>query len=62
ASVAAKAYQLAPDTAAVADTYGWILYQNGEREQAIELLERAVELDSSNAEIAAHLNEAKNGA
>jgi len=62
ASVAAKAYQLAPDTAAVADTYGWILYQNGAREQAIELLERAVELDSSNAEIAAHLNEAKNGA
>ncbi len=62
ASIAAKAYQLAPDTAAVADTYGWILYQNGEREQAIKMLERAVQLDSSNAEIAAHLSEAKKGA
>ncbi|NNC54833.1 MAG: tetratricopeptide repeat protein, partial [Pseudomonadales bacterium] len=62
APVAAEAYKLAPDTAAIADTYGWILYQAGERAKAIEVLERASQLDGDNAEIAEHLAQAKAGA
>jgi predicted Zn-dependent protease len=56
---AKKAYEVAPDVAAVADTYGWILVESGELQQGIELLTKAAELDPDNQEILNHLKEAK---
>jgi tetratricopeptide (TPR) repeat protein len=60
ADIAAKAYKLAPDNAAIIDTYGWILFHNGQTEKAIELLKRANQLSPDNEEIMAHLKEANN--
>jgi Tfp pilus assembly protein PilF len=60
---AKKAYQLAPDNAAILDTYGWILVVNGKRQEGIELLEKALELATpSDIEgIKSHLSQAKSG-
>ena len=49
---AARAYEVAPDNASVADTYGWILSQNGRHEQSLRVLEHAVALAPDNAESA----------
>lgn len=59
-ATAAKAYDLAPGNVAVLDTYGWILLQHGSREQAIELLSKALQLAPENTEIQQHLEQAKN--
>lgn len=56
---AKKAYELAPNSAAIADTYGWILVEKGELAKGIELLTKAVQLDPESKEIADHLKEAK---
>ncbi len=56
---AKKAYEVAPEVAAVADTYGWILVESGNLQQGIELLTKASELDPENQEILNHLKEAK---
>jgi putative PEP-CTERM system TPR-repeat lipoprotein len=42
-----EAYRLAPESAAVLDTYGWILYRGGETERAITYLQRAVDRERS---------------
>ncbi|PTB82568.1 hypothetical protein C9933_01600, partial [Methylophaga nitratireducenticrescens] len=55
---ARKAYELVPDSAAVADTYGWILFESGEHQQSLVVLEKAHELDPGSREIAMHLVEA----
>lgn len=55
---AGKAYELAPENAAIADTYGWILFESGERQQGLEMLEKAYQLDPASREIAMHLVEA----
>src|SRR5688572_10158988 len=37
-----RAYKLKPDNAAVADTFGWILVEQGNTRRGIEMLQRAV--------------------
>lgn len=56
---AKRAYDLAPDVAAIADTYGWILVERGDLQKGIELLTKAAALEPDNQEILYHLNEAK---
>lgn len=58
--LARKASELAPDNADILDTYGWVLVQSGEREQGIELLERAAAIAPASEEIARHLQAARN--
>jgi Tfp pilus assembly protein PilF len=62
--LAEKAYQLAPNSAGILDTYGWILVNEGSVAEGIELLQKAVAAaDSSGidvAEIEAHLATAMN--
>ncbi len=43
-SLAEQAAAAQPDSAAILDTYGWLLHLNGDNESALEQLERAVEL------------------
>jgi|GEM_PF-4402962 len=52
---AAGIYQENPD---VLDTYGWILYQQGRRDEAIAVLTRAQNLAPQSEEIAEHLEAA----
>lgn len=52
--LARKAAELAPESATVLDTYGWLLHLNGDREQAMTILDRALTLDPDNTEIQAH--------
>lgn len=42
-STAKRAYQLDPNSAAIQDTYGWIMIEAGNHEEGIELLEKALE-------------------
>ena len=58
ASLAKRAYELVPENAAIADTYGWILFEAGEHEQSLAVLERAHSLAPDSQEIAMHLAEA----
>jgi len=59
AEYAKKAYEIAPNVAAIVDTYGWILVEKGELEKGVELLTKAVSLDPESQEILNHLKEAK---
>jgi tetratricopeptide (TPR) repeat protein len=52
----ARALKLRPDSAAILDSMGWVLYRQGDLEQAASYLRRALEL-SQDDEIAAHLGE-----
>ena len=56
--MARRAYELAPQSAAVADTYGWILLNNGEETESVAILEKAHELAPESREIAEHLAQA----
>jgi cellulose synthase operon protein C len=56
---AKRAYELAPNNAAVVDTYGWILVEHGKIQEGVDLLQRASELARGNAEIEHHLKEAR---
>ncbi len=56
---AKKAASLAPENPDVLDTYGWILYKQGNIEEAIKVLESAVKLSPNNSVIKAHLEEVK---
>lgn len=51
-----KAYEQAPDDAAIIDSMGWVLYRMGQEEEALEHLRRAYRL-RPDGEIAAHLIE-----
>jgi putative PEP-CTERM system TPR-repeat lipoprotein len=55
---AEKAYALAPQSAAVLDTYGWLLLQKGEAKRAVELLTAAVNGAPKNPEMRLHLAKA----
>jgi putative PEP-CTERM system TPR-repeat lipoprotein len=55
---ARQAYDLAPQQAAIVDTYAWILFQQGQREQGLEILKKAAELAPGNADIAFHVTSA----
>ncbi len=51
-----RAYEIAPDDAAIIDSLGWVYYQLGDYEQALKYLRRALALQADH-EIAAHLGE-----
>ena len=57
--MAEQAYNLAPKSASVVDTYGWVLFKTGEQKKGKELLAQALELDPDNPEIQAHIESAK---
>lgn len=44
---AERAYRIAPGSAAVANTYGWILVQRGETAEGLKHLRRSMELDAN---------------
>lgn len=52
---AEKAYQLAPGNAAVMDTLGWILVEQGNITRGVPLFEKAVSLAPEVADIRYHL-------
>jgi tetratricopeptide (TPR) repeat protein len=56
--LARKAYELKPDNAAIADTYGWILFQAGKQSESVKVLEKAHQLAPNSYEIGMHLVEA----
>jgi putative PEP-CTERM system TPR-repeat lipoprotein len=56
---AEKAYALAPENAAILDTYGWILLQNNEVKRAVEVLTAAVNQAPKNADMRLHLAKAQ---
>jgi putative PEP-CTERM system TPR-repeat lipoprotein len=56
---AEKAYQLAPGSAAVMDTLGWILIEQGNITRGLPLLEKAVSLAPEAADIRYHLAAAR---
>jgi tetratricopeptide (TPR) repeat protein len=53
-SHASSAAELAPKSASVLDTYGWLLYLNGEKAQALQVLDAALVIEPGNKEILAH--------
>ncbi|MEM7251189.1 MAG: XrtA/PEP-CTERM system TPR-repeat protein PrsT, partial [Pseudomonadota bacterium] len=53
--LATRAVELAPNHPAVVDTYGWMLFSNGQIQQAITQLRRSVKLDPTAAEHEYHL-------
>ncbi|WP_297793922.1 tetratricopeptide repeat protein [uncultured Marinobacter sp.] len=57
-TLARKAYELNPDNASIADTYGWIMLKSGKHQESIAILEKAHELEPDSEEIALHLAEA----
>jgi Tfp pilus assembly protein PilF len=50
-----KARSLSPSDAAVADTYGWLLYRTGQYQQALAVLRDASAQLTQNAEVTYHL-------
>jgi len=57
-TTAKRAHTLAPNNGGIADTYGWILVQNGEKTKGIQKLELAAKLLPDNKDIAEHLAKA----
>lgn len=57
--LAEKAYQLSRQAPAVADTYGWILVNQGQKAKGIEILEQAAAQAPTNKDIQQHLAEAR---
>ena len=57
-NLARKAFEMTPKNASIADTYGWILFQEGAVQDGLQLLEQAHELKPDSKEIALHLAEA----
>ena len=51
-----KAYKKNPNSSAIVDSMGWVLYRRGELSKALEELQRAYTLEPSD-EIASHLSE-----
>ncbi len=56
--LAEKAYRLNPDSAPVADTYGWILFSAGRHQESVPVLEKAYQLEPQTRDIILHLAEA----
>jgi len=53
-ATAKRAYELAPEVAAIADTYGWILVEAGKVPDALPLLEKAAAARGASAEVRYH--------
>jgi len=60
-AVARKAYEQAPNRPEVADTYGWILYQTGQRTEGLNILQQAHLAYPTQTEIAYHVAVALDG-
>lgn len=56
-TLVARALKLRPDSPAILDSMGWVLYRQGELTEAASYLRRALELSEKDDEIAAHLGE-----
>lgn len=54
AATAQRAYELAPNNAAIADTYGWILLQNGSADEGLRFLAEAARAAPQHPDIQAH--------
>jgi tetratricopeptide (TPR) repeat protein len=52
---AERAYKAAPNAPAIIDTYGWILFRQGQVDKAIPLLQEALKGMPDNAEVQYHL-------
>lgn len=57
-NMAKRAYELQPRSAAIADTYGWIMYSQGQVKDSIPILEKAHKLAPKMKDIALHLAQA----
>lgn len=55
-SLAKQANEMAPDNAAILDTYGWILHLAGRHDEALAAMEQAIALAPDNVEIQEHLD------
>lgn len=55
--MARRATELAPESGAVLDTYGWLLHLDGQHQAAEQQIKKALELDPENKQIAQHLEE-----
>ena len=53
--LARRAYGAAPRSAAIQDTYGWLLIENGEHDRGLELLRGAARAMPSSPEVQLHL-------
>ncbi len=53
--LARRASELAPDNGSISDTLGWILYLDGQLDQALRTLQRAEQQSPQNLEIKYHL-------
>ena len=53
--LAKKAYEKARNRPEIIDTYGWILFESGEHERALAVLQEALLLNPSHPEIAYHV-------
>jgi len=56
--LAAQAYSIAPKSAAIADTYGWILIENNQLRKGLPILQQAAEAAPKSKEILQHYSEA----
>ena len=56
--LARRAYEAAPGSAAIQDTYGWLLVEHGEVDRGLELLRSAARKLSSSSEVQFHLGAA----
>jgi putative PEP-CTERM system TPR-repeat lipoprotein len=61
-ATAKRAFDAAPGNPAIADTYGWVLLENGRAKEALPLLEQAAKALPDNAEVQARLARAKSEA
>lgn len=57
--LAKKAFALSPDSAAIADTYGIVLLQNGQPKDALAKLQKAADLAPNSPDIQFHLAKAQ---
>jgi tetratricopeptide (TPR) repeat protein len=56
-SMSRKSMSLDPDNASYQDTYGWILFQKKQYEEAKTYIERSLEMSPKNAEVLEHLGD-----
>ena len=56
--LASRAYELAPSRAEIVDTYGWVLFRQGQRDDGLAALQQALVIAPRNAEIGLHVAEA----
>ena len=54
-----RAYELAPESPAILDSYGWVLVKKGKVQEGLVHLKKANKIDPSIQEIADHLKEAE---